>query len=417
MNLRENADAHPGKPPHNTGDITRRTRRRHTLLSRQGRRRIDVDAPEVDALAPHQHPHALALPERRLRLQGDFRRALVVISHLDAGGIDAAAREALAAAAILARPDEGVVLLCLGHGDEDFGSLGADRVEILDGHDRHSARARASQLHARLMQLQPRHVLIPDRGADAEVGRHLAVLTLAEGRDVAVRVAEIHRSEARMRATGGSDIVMPLPWLLLLARGVADTRLSFLGQGKVVPLPQERKNGSLTGSVGETPNSPSLAPGNVAAQQSGSLEWLGDVEADSADVPLEEADFILAAGHGVKDVPLFETLAQALGAAVGASRVAVDEGHFPRSRQVGATGRTVTARGYLAIGISGAVQHLQGMQSCRHVMAVNTDAAAPMVQRSELALIGDAQAIMRALLALVQEAKAAPDDPDEGVSS
>ncbi len=387
----------PGEHCRDAAGIPRRTRRRQTLLSRHGRRRMDVDAPEVDARAPHQQPHALALPERRLRLQGDFRECLVVISQVDAGGLDTAAREALAAAAMLARPDEGVVLLCLGDVEEDFASLGADRVEILHGLEQLTPLARVCQLHERLTQLQPRHVFIPDRGFDAELGRHLAVMALGQGRDVATRVIEIHRGEARLRASRAADIVMPMPWLMLLARGVADTRLPFLGQGKVL-------KSSLTGGGGALP-----APAGV--------EWLEDIEADSAEVPLEEADFILAAGHGVKDVPLFETLARALGAAVGASRVAVDEGHFPRTRQVGASGRTVTARGYLAIGISGAVQHLQGMQSCRHVMAVNTDASAPMVQRAELALIGDAQAIMGALLELVQQARAASESPGKGASS
>ena len=120
------------------------------------------------------------------------------------------------------------------------------------------------------------------------------------------------------------------------------------------------------------------------------------------------ADFILAAGNGVTDVKLFLELAEALGAAVGASRVAVDDGRFARSQQIGATGRTVQARGYLAMGISGAVQHLQGIRECRHVLAVNTDVSAPMVQRAELTVVEDVQALMRELLALLQAERAAP---------
>jgi electron transfer flavoprotein alpha subunit len=82
--------------------------------------------------------------------------------------------------------------------------------------------------------------------------------------------------------------------------------------------------------------------------------------------------------------------------------VAVDDGRFPRSQQIGATGRTVQARGYLAMGISGAVQHLQGIRECRHVIAVNTDPAAPIAQRSELTVAEDVQNLMRALLTLVR---------------
>ena len=77
---------------------------------------------------------------------------------------------------------------------------------------------------------------------------------------------------------------------------------------------------------------------------------------------MEEADLIVSAGNGVRDLESFRALAAALGAAVGASRVPVDDGRFPRSQQIGATGKTVSASLYLAFGISGAVQHLQGIR-------------------------------------------------------
>ena len=72
------------------------------------------------------------------------------------------------------------------------------------------------------------------------------------------------------------------------------------------------------------------------------------------------------------------------------------------TQQIGATGRTVQARGYLAMGISGAVQHLQGIRECRHVIAVNTDRAAPMVQRAEFTVVEDVQALMREMLTLLR---------------
>jgi electron transfer flavoprotein alpha subunit len=166
--------------------------------------------------------------------------------------------------------------------------------------------------------------------------------------------------------------------MLMVARQVARTELPFVGLGEQVTLP---------------------AP---ATRQIAGVRDLGRVAGKAQQVALEEADFILAAGNGVTDVELFHELAQALGAAVGASRVAVDDGRFPRSQQIGATGRTVQARGYLAMGISGAVQHLQGIRECRHVMAVNTDPAAPIAQRSELTVAEDVQNLMRALLTLVR---------------
>jgi electron transfer flavoprotein alpha subunit len=81
----------------------------------------------------------------------------------------------------------------------------------------------------------------------------------------------------------------------------------------------------------------------------------------------------------------------------------VDDGFMPRNRQVGATGTWVTARVYLAVGISGAVQHLQGIGACDKVVAVNMDPACDMVKRADLSVIGDSTKILAALLDLVRQ--------------
>ena len=96
---------------------------------------------------------------------------------------------------------------------------------------------------------------------------------------------------------------------------------------------------------------------------------------DPDQISLAETDFILSAGNGVTDWESFAELGQVLGATRAGSRVVCDEGHLPRDRQVGASGSLVTARCYLAFGISGAPQHLQGIAEVKHVVAVNTDAA------------------------------------------
>ncbi|MPW23504.1 electron transfer flavoprotein subunit alpha/FixB family protein, partial [Paraburkholderia sp. CNPSo 3157] len=133
---------------------------------------------------------------------------------------------------------------------------------------------------------------------------------------------------------------------------------------------------------------------------------LGIEEIDAAQVALEEADFIVSAGNGVNDVAAFEKLASTFGAAIGASRVAVDNGMFTRDKQIGATGKTVEASVYIAFGISGAVQHLQGIKDCRHVIAVNLDGSAPIVKRANLTIIGDTQATIASLIEQVQRARA-----------
>jgi electron transfer flavoprotein alpha subunit len=130
----------------------------------------------------------------------------------------------------------------------------------------------------------------------------------------------------------------------------------------------------------------------------------------AAKIALEEADFIVSAGNGVNNVRTFQTLATALDAAIGASRVAVDDGKFARDKQIGATGKTVSASTYFAIGISGAVQHLQGIKDCRHVIAINRDHSAAIVKRANLSLIGDAEEIMQSLITAIAEAKLATQE-------
>jgi electron transfer flavoprotein alpha subunit len=93
----------------------------------------------------------------------------------------------------------------------------------------------------------------------------------------------------------------------------------------------------------------------------------------------------------------------ALHATPGASRVLCDAGLMPRHSQVGASGTVLAATCYFALGISGAPQHLQGVAGCEHVVAVNTDLHAAMIERAGLAVVQDAQAVMPALLRLLAQ--------------
>lgn len=124
---------------------------------------------------------------------------------------------------------------------------------------------------------------------------------------------------------------------------------------------------------------------------------------DPAKIAMAEAEFIVSGGNGVKDWALFHKATTALGATQGASRVAVDDGHMPRDRQVGATGTWVTARVYMAVGISGAIQHLQGIGACDKVVAINMDPGCDMIKRADLSVIGDSAAILQALIDAVEQ--------------
>jgi len=250
---------------------------------------------------------------------------------------------------------------------------------------------------------------------DAEVHANAVAVGIGEAR--AVLLAGTARGAdlaPRLAARLGAACLLDCAWLrgdpagLLVARWAHDDRAL---ERWLVPADLPLVAAVRPGARGAPLPRPRQAEVVELAAGEPRVRRVRTLRHDPRSVRLAEAERIVAAGLGIGSadrLPAVQELADLLDAALGASRPLADRGWVPFERQIGTTGQQVAPRLYVAIGISGASQHLGGIRQAETVVAVNTDPACPMMARATVAAVGDAGEVVEALLARLRERQEVP---------
>jgi electron transfer flavoprotein alpha subunit len=270
---------------------------------------------------------------------------------------------------------------------ETLGAYGATTVYASDDavYDDHIAGAAAHTLAALVAEHQPNMIIFPMTYDARDIAARLSAKT---GSTIMSNVTDVtSATEAKTQIFGGAQIVTCAlngndPKLVLVRPKAFEASASG-GSATVVPV---------------TADVPDEAKGARRVQKH---------EVEATGPKLEDAQVIVSGGRGLQEPGNFSLLedlaAQIPGAAVGATRAVVDAGWVPYALQIGQTGKTVKPKVYLAIGISGATQHIVGMKSSDRIIAINKDAEAPIFQLADLGIVGDA---LKVVPKLTEEVKA-----------
>ena len=318
---------------------------------------------------------------------------LVFVEQRD-GKVRSVAREALGAAKTLAQTLGGpVVGVCPAASDPGLAALGAAGAErmLLATHARfalYDAAGYARAVAAAVQAVAPAVVLFPASAMGKDlaprVAARLGVGLASDCTGLAVENGRLVATRPVFAGKAVQKVAFPKTPALVSLRPKMFAAVEGQGTAAVEPLAFE-----YDGAGGATVT-------KVAAASGGKVD-------------LTESEIIVSGGRGLKgpeNFGMIEQLAEALGGTVGASRAVVDAGWRPHSDQVGQTGKTVSPKLYVAVGISGAIQHLAGMSSSRCIVAINKDAEAPIFKVADYGLVGDLFEVVPALTEAVRKLNA-----------
>ncbi|HEY0777484.1 MAG TPA: electron transfer flavoprotein subunit alpha/FixB family protein [Gemmatirosa sp.] len=260
--------------------------------------------------------------------------------------------------------------------------------------------------HAALAHYNPEAIAATVAARITSGGYRAAVFSAtSQGKDLSPRVA------AKLRAPLAPDAVA------LAVDGDAIVVRHPMYTGKIIgSLKITASPALLSIRLGAIPVTPNAKAGRMEQVQPATdpaaarVKVTQVVEGNTGKVDLGEAPVIVAGGRGLKSADNFklvEQLADSFGnAAVGATRAVTDEGWRPHSEQIGQTGRVVSPELYVAVGISGAIQHLAGMRTSKTIVAINKDKEAPIFKVADYGIVGDVFEVVPALAEAVKQAKA-----------
>jgi electron transfer flavoprotein alpha subunit len=296
--------------------------------------------------------------------------AVLLIAELSGGALAAdATAKALTAAKAMGGP-----VHCLVAG-EGCGAA-AETAAALDGVAKVLAADDAAYAHG---LAEPLADLVVGLAGDYE---HIVSAATVQGKNVAPRVAALLDV---MVLTDVSEVKSADTFVRPIYAGNAFQEVTTSDAKKVVTV--RTSTFDAAGAQAPAPIEAVAAKGD-----SGLSSWVGDAVAASDRPELTSAKIVVSGGRALgskEKFALIETLADKLGAAVGASRAAVDSGYAPNDWQVGQTGKVVAPDLYIAVGISGAIQHLAGMKDSKVIVAINKDEEAPIFQVADYGLVGD----------------------------